>query len=129
MAMGPWTGAASSWTGVELPIYPVRGQLLELRVPDPPLNSSIAYQDGYLLRKADGITLAGTTEEHDSGFNSEPTSAGFDAIMDLVERNLKIQASALLSRYLSTTRDYSGLALLPLFVSMRLASILCCLTR
>ena len=42
-------------------------------------------------------------------------------VMDLVERDLKALANAFLNRYLGATRDYSGLALLPLFVSMRAA--------
>ena len=62
--------------GLHIPIYPVRGQLLELRVPDPQLNASISYAGMYLVRKADGTTLAGTTEEHDSGFANHPTAAG-----------------------------------------------------
>ncbi|MEQ8824655.1 MAG: AAA family ATPase [Filomicrobium sp.] len=39
--------------------------------------------------------------------------------MDLLYRDLRPQANSLLSRYLNLTRDYSGLTLMPLFVSMR----------
>lgn len=42
-------------------------------------------------------------------------------VMDLQERGLHAQMTAFLSRYLAATRDYSGMALLPLFVSMRAA--------
>jgi uncharacterized protein len=42
-------------------------------------------------------------------------------IMDLMERDLRPLSNAFLNRYLSATRDYSGLALLPLFISMRAA--------
>jgi glycine oxidase len=59
----------------------VRGQLLELRVPDPQLHASISYGGMYLVRKADDTTLAGTTEEHDSGFANHPTAAGRQAIL------------------------------------------------
>jgi glycine oxidase len=34
--------------------------------------------------KQDGLTLAGTTEEHDSGFANHPTSAGRQAILKAV---------------------------------------------
>jgi glycine/D-amino acid oxidase-like deaminating enzyme len=40
----------------------------------------------YLVRKADGITLAGTTEEHDSGFANHPTAAGRQAILSAALR-------------------------------------------
>jgi len=81
LAMGPWSQQAASWVGLKIPIYPVRGQLLELLVPDPQLNASISYGGMYLVRKADGVTLAGTTEEHDSGFANHPTAAGRQAIL------------------------------------------------
>ena len=82
LAMGPWSQRAAAWVDLRLPIYPVRGQLLELRVPEPQLNASLAYGGMYLVHKADGITLAGTTEEHDSGFVNQPTAAGRQAILE-----------------------------------------------
>jgi glycine oxidase len=81
LAIGPWSQRVAAWVGLNIPIYPVRGQLLELRVPDPQLNASISYGGMYLVRKADGTTLAGTTEEHDSGFVNHPTAAGRQAIL------------------------------------------------
>lgn len=42
-------------------------------------------------------------------------------VMDLLKRSEKIHANTLVSRYLNITRDYSGLALLPLFMSLRAA--------
>jgi glycine/D-amino acid oxidase-like deaminating enzyme len=36
----------------------------------------------YLVHKADGITLAGATEEHDSGFVNQPTAAGRQVILE-----------------------------------------------
>ena len=41
--------------------------------------------------------------------------------MDMLERVLSVQANAFLSRYLAAARDYSGLDLLSLFISMRAA--------
>jgi glycine oxidase len=81
LAMGPWSQTVSDWTGWQIPIYPVRGQLLELRVPEPQLHASISYNGMYLVRKADGSTLAGATEEHDSGFANHPTSEGRQQIL------------------------------------------------
>jgi glycine oxidase len=82
LAMGPWSQHAAAWLNLRIPIYPVRGQLLELRVPDPQLRATISYGGMYLVHKADGITLAGTTEEHDSGFINQPTAAGRQAILE-----------------------------------------------
>ena len=41
------------------------------------------------------------------------------AVMDLLHRGMLAHANVLVSRYLNVTRDYSGLALMPLFVSLR----------
>jgi uncharacterized protein len=43
------------------------------------------------------------------------------AVMDLLHRGLRVHANVLVSRYLNITRDYSGVALMPLFVSLRAA--------
>lgn len=81
LAMGPWSQLVSAWIGWQIPIYPVRGQLLELRLPEPQLNASISYNGMYLVHKADGTTLAGATEEHDSGFANHTTPQGRQQIL------------------------------------------------
>jgi glycine oxidase len=86
LAMGPWSQQAQHWIGFHVPVYPVRGQLLELQVPDPQLVASISYGGMYLVHKADGTTLAGTTEEHDSGFANHPTPTGRQAILEAALR-------------------------------------------
>ena len=42
-------------------------------------------------------------------------------LMDLIHRDLRVEAAIALSRYLSATRDFSGLSVLPLFMSVRAA--------
>jgi len=84
LAMGPWSQQAAAWVGLKIPVYPVRGQLLELLVPAPQLHACPFYGDThmYLVPKADGTTMAGTTYEPDSGFANHPTSAGLEAIIN-----------------------------------------------
>jgi glycine oxidase len=84
LAMGPWSQQAERWTGLRIPVYPVRGQLLQLRFADPQLEATVSYQGMYLVHKANGITLAGATEEHDSGFNTQPSERGRDTILDAI---------------------------------------------
>jgi len=108
LAMGPWSHQAAAWVGLEIPIYPVRGQLLELLVPDPQLYASPSYSDMYLLHKADGITLAGTTYEVDSGFVNHPTSAGLEAIMNAALRMASSLEDAQVVEHVSGLRPASG---------------------
>lgn len=86
LAMGPWSQRAAAWLGFKIPVWPVRGQILELQVPGPQLHASLSYSEMYVLHKANGLTLAGATYEPDSGFINHATSAGAEAIMNATLR-------------------------------------------
>jgi glycine oxidase len=49
LAMGPWSQQTQTWLGWHIPVFPVRGQLVELRVPDPQLVATISYGGMYLV--------------------------------------------------------------------------------
>ena len=108
LAMGPWSQQAAAWVGLKIPVYPVRGQLLELLVPDSQLYASLSYSGMYLLHKADGITLAGTTYEQDSGFANHPTPAGLEAIIDAAVRMAPSLEDAQVADHISGLRPASG---------------------
>lgn len=82
LAGGAWSGEASAWTGVRIPVFPVRGQILRLDPPDPQLRTAIYGPEMYLVLKADGSTLAGATEEPEAGFAAVTTPEGLAHIMD-----------------------------------------------
>ena len=72
LAMGPWAEAAQEWLGLPIPVYPLKGQILRLELPDPPLQRSLHHGDNYVGSKPDGLVWAGTTEEEE-GFDDRPT--------------------------------------------------------
>ncbi|MCY3913607.1 MAG: FAD-dependent oxidoreductase [Chloroflexi bacterium] len=75
LAMGPWTSAAGEWIGVRIPITPLKGQILRLRLPPAAAETRFSDTDGnYMARKADGLVYVGTTEER-VGFDETPTDA------------------------------------------------------
>ena len=80
LAMGPWTGLASEWCGVNIPVTPLRGQILRLRSANKSLNMAINYAHSYVATKTDGLIWAGTTEE-EAGFEEITTSEARDSIM------------------------------------------------
>jgi glycine/D-amino acid oxidase-like deaminating enzyme len=108
LAMGPWSQEAAAWVGLEIPVYPVRGQLLELLVPDPQLQASLSYNGMYVLHKADGITQAGTTYEPDSGFANHPTPGGLEAIMEAALRMAPSLEEAQVVEHVSGLRPAAG---------------------
>ncbi len=81
LAMGPWTQQASAWCGVDIPVTPLKGQILRLRSDNKPIDLAINYKGSYVAAKWDGLIWAGTTEE-EAGFDENITIAGRDSIMD-----------------------------------------------
>ena len=80
LAMGPWTQQASAWCGSDIPVRPLKGQILRLRSENEPLNLAVNYDHNYVATKPDGLIWTGTTEE-EAGFDENITVAARDNIM------------------------------------------------
>ncbi len=95
LAMGPWTGGASSWCRFNVPVSPLKGQILRLQHDGPPINTSLHWNGSSVATKADGLTWAGTTEE-DVGFDEEVTAEARENIMsDLLKMAPSLSESQL----------------------------------
>lgn len=85
MAGGPWAGGMSEWCGVDIPVRPLKGQIIRLQLSENPMVASLNYAGSYAASKPDGLIWAGTTEE-DVGFDEELTTAARDKVMsDLLQ--------------------------------------------
>ncbi len=80
LAMGPWTGGAASWCRFNIPVSPLKGQILRLQHSGAPIKTSLYWGGSYAITKPDGLVWAGTTEE-EAGFDEQPTTAGRDKVM------------------------------------------------
>ena len=80
LAMGPWAGQASQWCGLDIPVSPLKGQLLRLENEAGPIKTSLYWNGNYVVTKPDGLTWAGTTEE-EVGFDEDTTPQARDSIM------------------------------------------------
>lgn len=88
VAMGPWTGRASEWFGVPLPVHPLKGQIIRLRADGAPYALSIGHLGNYAMTKpSDGLVWCGTTEEH-AGFDESRTTEARDAVIESTLRML-----------------------------------------
>lgn len=87
VANGPWSQHAAEWLGMEVPVVPLRGQIVHLAPPDgvPMPTHSIFHETGYVLPKAGGDLLVGTTEEL-VGFDPYPTMEAQNSILEAVIR-------------------------------------------
>lgn len=107
LAMGPWTALAGEWLGIPVPVEPLRGQLLRLRLPGPPLAYCVMYGDHYVLSKLDGLVTAGTTEEL-VGFDLSTTPAARDFILEGVLRLVPGLADAELVNHTACLRPLAA---------------------
>ena len=80
LAMGPWSKAGGSWLKCEIPVKPVRGQIITLE-PASALPPYLIYHGiNYAVPKAGGSLLIGTTYEQ-VGFRNRVTQYGQDCII------------------------------------------------
>lgn len=69
---GAWSSAAVSALGIDLPVRPVRGQMLLYRPAGQLLDCIVLYRGRYLIPRRDGHILVGSTLE-ESGFDDSVT--------------------------------------------------------
>ncbi|HEU0021201.1 MAG TPA: FAD-dependent oxidoreductase [Dehalococcoidia bacterium] len=106
LTMGPWASLAGEWCGVNLPVIPLKGQMLRLQHPGEPIKASLHYGSSYVASKPDGLIWAGTTEER-VGFDEVPTLAARDRIMAELVHFAPFLADARLVRQTACLRPWS----------------------
>jgi len=79
LAAGAWS-AFDTGLPFEIPVEPVRGQMVELKPADFELPTVVQSDDVYLVPRAGGSLLAGATVER-AGFRKEVTPAGVAGIL------------------------------------------------
>jgi glycine oxidase len=90
VANGAWSRPLVQQLGRELPIYPVRGQIVSyLPITPRPLARTIYSHIGYLVPRPDGTLLAGATTER-VGFDSNTTDEGIESLKTMASSLLPI---------------------------------------
>ncbi len=91
-AAGAWAAFDTSLP-VPIPVEPVRGQIVEIRLPDRPLETVVASAEVYVVPRPDGTALLGSTMER-VGFRKEVTAGAVARLLEGAERLLPEIASA-----------------------------------
>ncbi|MFL2644595.1 MAG: NAD(P)/FAD-dependent oxidoreductase [Dehalococcoidia bacterium] len=90
VAMGPWSLNASKWIGMDIPVTPLKGQIIRLKYPliqQYPDVEVPSLPEASIHPKLDGLIWCGATkmEELDEPFSSKaPTDRARDTIMDKI---------------------------------------------
>ena len=77
LATGAWAAALCP---TPLPVRPVRGQMVLLKRPSATFTALLSVGRGYLVPRADGRVLVGSTME-DVGFEAYPTAEGVEGLL------------------------------------------------
>lgn len=85
IASGAWSSSWGTALRVSIPVRPVRGQMVAVETSGTSIRSVVFSTAGYLVSKAEGLTLVGATEE-EAGFDARPTAAGVAGLLDLIPR-------------------------------------------
>ena len=75
LAAGAWTGRLARRLGLDVPVRPVRGQMLALGGMVTPIHTIVSGPRGYLVPRANGLVFAGATVE-EVGFRPRTTLRG-----------------------------------------------------
>jgi hydrogen cyanide synthase HcnC len=101
-AAGAWSARIARFANLELPVYPIRGQILCTDTLKKTLRCNISTSQCYLLQKAHGEVIVGSTTEHSQFDTSVP-----------IESLQKLAAGALRAipglRSVGVKRSWSGL--------------------
>jgi glycine oxidase len=76
---GAWSAQLLKETGLDLPVKPVRGQMIQFQAPPGLLKHIVLYRNHYLIPRLDGLILAGSTLEY-TGFDKETTVEARDEL-------------------------------------------------
>ena len=101
-AAGSWAGKLAATVGLEVPVIPVRGQIVLTETLPHTLNACLSTSACYLAQKAHGEVLIGSTTEH-AGFDTAVTP---EAIASLCRG--AVRAVPLLRR-VGVKRTWAGL--------------------
>ena len=93
LAMGPWSRQAESWLNTYIPVDPLKGEILRMRLPGDPLEHDVSGDGASIYAKPDGLAWCGTTEDW-RGFDRQPLAETRDRIIAGVKRILPSIADA-----------------------------------
>ena len=87
LAMGPWSRQAESWLKTYIPVDPLKGEILRMRLPGDPLEHDVSGGGASIYSKPDGLAWCGTTEDW-RGFDLNPLPETRERILAGVKRIL-----------------------------------------
>jgi glycine oxidase len=105
VASGAWSRSVLARAGVVLNVEPVRGQMVLLQTPMPSFRHVIEVGTRYLVPRADGRILIGSTEER-VGFEKRTTAGGIAGLIEFARMLVPSLSDASFERSWAGLRPY-----------------------
>jgi glycine/D-amino acid oxidase-like deaminating enzyme len=93
--MGPWAREAEAWLGLTIPIEPLKGEILRMRLPGPALAHDFVSAEVLLASRPGGQVWCAATEEW-RGFDKQPSVTARDLLLARAQQLLPAMAEATL---------------------------------
>jgi glycine oxidase len=106
IAAGAWSARVGRWLGLDIPVFPARGQILSLRQPVTPLQHTIFGREIYVVPKLDHTIYVGATVEQ-VGFEKSNTAGGILWLLSKAIKLLPQLAETALAKIWSGLRPWS----------------------
>jgi len=103
VAAGPWSAALLQSCGIELPVGPLKGEILRLDPPGPMFRHDIAYPGGEAHPKLDGLVWVGATVEN-AGFDTRTSEWARARLMADAVRAIPVLARSKVSEQTACLR-------------------------
>lgn len=107
LATGPWVEDARSWLGIEIPVRPVKGELLRIHLPGQPLRHDFTWRSACLYRRWDDELWIGTTM-NDCGFDAMPSTDAKNLLLEGAVRVIPDLRHAELLDHIAALRPVSA---------------------
>lgn len=102
VAAGAWSRLLLEKVGCDIPVRPVKGQMVQLRPTESSFDHVIQIGRRYLVPRKDGLVLVGSTEDF-SGYSKQVTSTGMRSLLEFAERLVPSMRTA------EVVRQWAGL--------------------
>lgn len=103
LATGPWIAKIEQWVGLSLPVKPVKGQLLRMKLPGEGLRYDLTHGIAGLYRRNQNEVWVGGTQE-DAGLDETPTEEIRHHLLEQAVRIMPEMAQAQLLEHVAALR-------------------------
>ena len=107
VATGPWSKETGEWLGISIPVEPLKGEILRMKLLGPPLGHDCSWGGVSLYSRSDGLVWVGATEER-CGFDQQPSESARKTLLQRAIILMPAMAEARLIKHTACLRPVTS---------------------